>query len=131
MDYKSLRIRNVKSDLRRKGEHLVAFQFKCLGSTRGVLHNVYVVMENKDGGEYVPSPCSYCSCEDGAFFCSHVLCLLYFMHLVQGTELLQDEFEAVLPENPAITQACPVLIQNIVGGQGKAPKRPGRQEEEG
>lgn len=114
IDYKSLRIRNVKSDLRKKGEHLVAIEFKCLGSTRKILHNVYVVMENKDDGEYVSAPCSYCSCEDGAFFCSHMLCLLFFAHLVQASELSQDEFEDVLPENPAITQACPVLIQNII-----------------
>ena len=114
IDCKSIKVRNVKSDLRAAGEHLLAMQFKCLGSSRGLLHNVYVVMENKDDGEYVPSPCSYCSCEDGAFFCSHMLCFLFFAHLVQSTELSKEEFEAALPENPAMTQACPVLIQNII-----------------
>mmetsp|Transcript_2100 Transcript_2100/g.3218 ORF Transcript_2100/g.3218 Transcript_2100/m.3218 type:complete len:677 (-) Transcript_2100:130-2160(-) len=114
IDLKSIKVRNVKSDLRTAGEHLLAIQFNCLGSSRGVLHNVYVVMENKDDGEYVRSPCSYCSCEDGAFFCSHVLCFLFFARLVQGTELSKEEFESVFPENPAITQACPVLIQNII-----------------
>lgn len=114
IDFKSIKVRNVKSDLRAAGEHLLAIQFMCLGSSRGLLHNVYVVMENKDDGEYVPSPCSCCSCEDGAFFCSHMLCFLFFARLVQSTELSKEEFEAALPENPEVTQACPVLIQNII-----------------
>jgi hypothetical protein len=33
-------------------------------------HSIYMVFENKRGGEYVASPCSFCSCESGAlFFC--------------------------------------------------------------
>lgn len=126
-------MRNVKSDLRASGEHLLAMQFKCLGSSRGLLHNVYVVFENKDDGEYVPSPCSYCSCEDGAFFCSHMLCFLFFAHLVQSTELPKEEFEAALPENPEVIQACPVLIQNIIAmdkiNRQKGQKKRKRQAE--
>lgn len=114
VDASSIRIRNVKSDLRQPGESLIAVKFQCLSSERGILHNVYVVFENKNGGEYVPTPCSYCGCENGAFFCSHMLCLLFFLRLVQTTTLSQSEYEEILPEDPKITQSSITLIANII-----------------
>ena len=113
IDKSSIKVRNVKSDLRAPGEHLVAVQFKCLSSERGILHNVYVVFENKPDGEFVSAPCSCCSCEDGAFFCSHMLCFLWKMRLVQKVKMSQDEFEDCLPENPQVVQAVPMLIENV------------------
>lgn len=108
-------VKNVKSEMR-KGVNLVAFKFQCLSSVRNVLHNVYVVFENREdgSGEFVPSPCSYCGCENGAFFCSHMVCFLYIVRLVQRTTLSQEDFEKTYPEDRRIVQSYPCLIENIM-----------------
>ncbi|KAL9188999.1 hypothetical protein ACHAXT_011489 [Thalassiosira profunda] len=111
---KSIKARNVQSDLR-EGKHLVAFVFECLSSERKLVHNVYVVFENGEDGEYVPAPCSYCGCENGAFFCSHMLCFLYLASIVQRGDLSQTEFEEVMPVDRRTLFNIPCLIENIIG----------------
>ena len=57
---------------------------------------------------------------------------------MQATELSKEEFEATLPENPAVTQACPVLVQNIIAmdkinrqkGQNKRKRKADRESVE-
>ena len=64
IDLSTTSVRNVKSKLE-PDKQLIVFKFKCLSKERGIVHTVYMVFENKEGGEYIPSPCSYCTCENG------------------------------------------------------------------
>lgn len=111
----TIKARNVKSDLR-PGKNLIAFMFQCLSSERPIVHNVYMVFENSTSGEYVPSPCSYCGCENGAFFCSHMLAFLYVVSIIQvpSSDLSQEELEKVWPVDRRLVQNVPCLIENIL-----------------
>lgn len=106
----TIKVKNVQSK-ERPGKHLVAFTFQCLSSHRSVVHNVYVVFENNSEGEYVPSPLTYCGCENGAFFCSHMLVFLYLVRCVQRNDLSQDEMLKILPEYKKIALNRPCLIE--------------------
>ena len=96
--------------------NLVAFMFQCLSSERSVVHNVYMVFENKPDGEFIESPCSYCGCENGAFFCSHMLAFFYVARGIQvpNRDMSQEEFEEMMPEDRRITQTEPCLLENIM-----------------
>lgn len=98
----------------RPGVNLVAFMFQCLSSSRNVIHNVYMVFENKNDGEFVASPCSFCGCENGAFFCSHMLCFLYIVRCIQRKDMNQEDFEKTYPEDRRIVQSYPCLLENIM-----------------
>lgn len=80
------------------------------------MHNVYMVFENKEDGEYVPTPGSFCGCENGAFFCSHMLCFLYIARIIQVTakDMSQEEIEEVMPEDRRVVQNEPCPIENIL-----------------
>ena len=110
---RKIKARNVKSAAK-PGMNLIAFMFQCLSSERNVLYILCMVFVNVADGEYVQSPCSYCGCEDGAFFCSHMLCFLYVMRCIQWTTMSQNEFEEVFPEDHKIVQSMPCLIENII-----------------
>lgn len=110
---KSVKVRNVQSDLR-PGKHLLAFVFQCLSAERSVVHNLYIVFENGADGEYVPSPCSYCGCENGAFFCSHMLCFLYVASIIQRSNMTQEEIEKAMPEDRRLSQNIPCLLENLI-----------------
>ena len=106
----SMKVRNVKSNLH-PGKKLVVFKYKCLSKVRNVVHTEYMVFE-KDGS-FIPSPDSYCTCENGAFFCSHMLCFLYLMSCVQvcWLEKTLDDIVHLLPESRQIIQSTPCLIE--------------------
>ena len=107
--------RNAESKVT-PGEQLVAFKFKCLSSERPIVHSVYMVFENKEGGEYVPAPASFCSCENGACFCSHVLCFLHVMLGIQRplANKSQEEIESFMPLDRRVIQGKPCLIENVL-----------------
>ena len=116
IDLSTLSVRNVKSDLE-PDKQLIVFKFKCLSKERGILHTVYMVFENKDGGEYIPSPASYCSCENGALFCSHMLAFLYIMRTIQGVwrDKTRQQIEDVLmPGSRRIVQSLPCPIEMVL-----------------
>lgn len=108
-------IRNVTSELK-PGEKMIATKFKCLSEERSVVHSVYMVFENKDEGDYIPSPTSYCSCENGALFCSHMLCFLYIMRGIQvrWKEKSQEEIAKLMPEDRRLFQSIPCLVENVL-----------------
>lgn len=110
---KSIKVRNVRSGLR-PNTNLLAFGFDCLSSERSIVHRVYMVFENKEGGEYVASPCSFCSCESGAFFCSHMLCFLFYVRIVQRAVWSQEDVESVMPLDRRLMQNSPCLIEHIL-----------------
>lgn len=107
--------RNVQSKLK-PDKKLIAFKFKCLSSERPIVHNVYMVFENDKDGEYVPAPASFCSCENGAYFCSHMLCFLYVMLGIQGpmVDMDQKQIEEFMPLDRRVVQAKPCLIENVL-----------------
>ncbi|KAL9189536.1 hypothetical protein ACHAXT_009211 [Thalassiosira profunda] len=110
----TIKARNVKSEMHR-GKKLVAFMFQCLSKERGkFVHNVYVVFERD--GEFVPSPCSYCGCENGAFFCSHMLAFLYIVRIVQkpGGDMTKEEIEGDYPEDRRLVQNEPCLVEILM-----------------
>ena len=109
---KSIKVRNVQSDMR-SGKKLVAFAFQCLSAERSVVHNLYMVFENSKDGGYVPSPCSYCGCENGAFFCSHMLCFLHHASIIQRCNMTQEEIEKVMPVDRRLSQNIPCLLANL------------------
>lgn len=111
----SMNARNVKSE-HVPGKQLVAFAFKCLSKERNIVHTVYMVFENKEGGDYIPSPCSCCSCENGAFFCSHMLSFLYFMRAVQTSwsNKTQQQIQELMPEDRRITAREPCLLEMVL-----------------
>ena len=112
---KTMKVRNVKSKLAPE-KHLIVFTFKCLSKERAILHTVYMVFENADNGDYIPSPASYCTCENGAFFCSHMLCFLYFMRVVQSQwgDKTQKEIIELMPEDRRITANVPCLLEMVL-----------------
>lgn len=117
-------VRNVKSKMR-PDQELIAINFKCLSKERSITHSVYMVFENKKGGDYVPSPASYCSCEAGAFFDSHMLCFLYVMRGIQTRwrEKTQEEIERLMPEDRRIVSGEPCLIENILAANNMKRQR--------
>ena len=118
IDLSTVSVRNVKSKLE-PNKHLIVFKFKCLSKERGILHTEYMVFENKPGGDYIPSPCSYCTCENGALFCSHMLCFLYIMRLIQKKwrKKTQQEIEALMPPDRRIVQSVPCLVEMVLGAE--------------
>ena len=108
-------IRNVKSELK-PGEELIAIKFKCLSEERSIVHSLYMVFENKPRGDYIPSPASFCTCENGAFFCSHMLCFLYIMRGIQvrWRERKKDDIEKMMPEDRRLLHSIPCLIENVL-----------------
>ena len=108
-------VRNVKSDLE-PDKQLIVFKFKCLSKERGILHTEYMVFENREGGDYIPSPASYCTCENGALFCSHMLCFLYFMRCIQvrWREKTQQQIVELMPEDRRIVSSLPCLLEMVL-----------------
>lgn len=96
------------------GKNLVAFKFHCLSSERPVVHSGYMVFERD--GEYVQSPISFCTCENGAFFCSHMLCFFYVMRAIQVTwrHKSQEEIEHLMPADRRLVQNKPCLLENVM-----------------
>lgn len=118
IDLSTVSVRNVKSKSE-PNKHLIVFKFKCLSKERSILHTEYMVFENKAGGEYIPSPCSYCTCENGALFCSHMLCFLYIMRLIQKKwkKKTQQEIEKLMPPDRRIVQSLPCLVEMVLGAE--------------
>jgi len=90
----------------------VLMRCEALSSKRSVIHTVHAVFEAKEGGDFMSSPVSTCSCEDGSLFCSHMIAFLLLLGLVQRSDS-QEEFERCYDVSPALTQAEPVLIENL------------------
>ena len=111
----TIKARNIKSNLH-PGKNLIVFKFKCMSKERGLVHTAYMVFENKPGGEYIEAPDSYCTCENGALFCSHMLCFLYLMRCIQVgyKDKTQQEIEKLMPEDRRIVQGTPCLIELIL-----------------
>lgn len=101
-------VRNVKSDLE-LNKRLIVFKFKkCMSKERGILHTKYMVFENKEGGDYITSPASYCTCENGASFCLHLLCFLYVMRCMQVSWRVKrqhHQIEELMPEDRRIVHS--------------------------
>ena len=118
IDLSTVTVRNVKSKLE-PNKDLIVFKFKCLSKERGIVHTEYMVFENKVGGDYIPSPCSYCTCENGALFCSHMLCFLYIMRLIQvkWSMKTQQEIEALMPPDRRIVKSVPCLVEMVLGAE--------------
>lgn len=108
-------IRNVQSKLK-PGKKLIAIKFKCLSKERKIVHTVYMVFEDEGTKEYIPSPASYCTCENGAFFCSHMLCFLYIMSNIQvpWKSYSQEEIKEFNPDSRLLLQSKPCLIELIL-----------------
>ena len=85
---------------------------EALSSVRPVIHTIHAVFEDKEDGDFLSSPLSTCSCEDGSLFCSHMIAFLLVLGLVQRSDS-QKEFEKGYPVSPKLTQAEPVLIENL------------------
>ena len=118
IDLSTVSVRNVKSKSE-PDKKLIVFKFKCLSKERGIVHTEYMVFENKEGGEYIPSPASYCTCENGALFCSHMLCFLYIMRLIQvkWRQKTQQQIEELMPEDRRVVQSLPCLIEIVLGAE--------------
>lgn len=72
LDLATLEAMNVSKYLV-EGTQLIAIRCNCLSSERSVVHKVYAVFQDKMNGDYIHSPCSVCSCNDGMFFV-HMKC---------------------------------------------------------
>ena len=106
----SIRCCNVTSKI--DNSPCVLMRCEALSSVRSVIHTVHAVFEDKESGDFLSSPLSTCSCEDGSLFCSHMIAFLLLLGLVQRSES-QMEFEREYPVSPELTQAEPVLIENL------------------
>ena len=65
---------NVKCSI--TGKSCVLMRCEALSSKRSVIHTIHAVFENTENGDFMPSPLSTCSCEDGSLFCSHMVAFL-------------------------------------------------------
>jgi len=110
----SICVWNVKSDIREPEKKNAAVKFKRFSLERSLLHSVCIVFENKGGDEFIPALCSYCGCKNCAFFCSHMLCFLFYVRIMKNAQLSQDICENKFCEDLRITQAIPVLIENTI-----------------
>lgn len=115
IDLSTISVRNVKSKLE-PDKQLIVFKFKCLSKERGIVHTEYMVFENKVGGEYIQSPCSYCTCENGVLFCSHMLCFLYNMGGIQKcwNTKTQQQIHDDMPSDRRGIQNIPCPVEMVL-----------------
>lgn len=115
IDLSTISVRNVKSKLE-PDKKMIVFKFKCLSKERGIVHTGYMVFENKEGGEYIQSPCSYCTCENGVLFCSHMICFLYIMGGIQKcwNRKTRQQIQDTMPDNRRVIQSLPCLIEMVL-----------------
>jgi len=111
----SLVARNVKSNLV-PGKELIMFKAPCMSKERAIVHTLYMVFENEVNGDYIPSPASYCTCENGALFCSHMLCFHYVMRVFQTRwkSKTQDEIEKLMPDDRTLLHTIPCVLELIL-----------------
>ena len=109
---KTIKCMNVKSKI--DGSPCVLVCVECLSSIKTkVIHTVHAVFEDKDGGRFLISPYSTCSCDDGALFCSHMLGFLYLLQLVQD-ESSQEAFECWYVARQELVLATGALLETLV-----------------
>ena len=104
----SIECMNVKSKI--DGQYCILICVECLGSKKTrVIHTVHAVFEDR----FMLSPCSTCSCEGGALFCSHMLGCLYLLGLVQD-EPSQKSFEDWYKARQELLLATGALLETVV-----------------
>lgn len=81
MNPKSIQCLNVTSKI--SCDPCIMFRCDCLSSERSVIHITRAVFKDVEGGDFLLSPHSTCSCEDGALFCSHMLAFLLLVSIIQ------------------------------------------------
>ena len=102
---------NVESKI--DGSKCIMFRVECLGSKKTrLIHMVHAVFEDKQGGVFLLSPYSTCSCDDGALFCSHMLGFLYLLGLIQD-EPSQAAFEKWYKADQELLLAKGALIEAL------------------
>ena len=107
---KSIRCRNVAC--RETGVPCILFTVECLSSKTSVIHTVYAVFEDREGGKFMRD-LSSCSCKKGSLFCSHCIGFLYVVAIIQNTVPSEEEFESTYRASPQVLAAVPMMIENV------------------
>ena len=66
----SIECLNVKSKI--NDNACILLRVECLSSERSIIHTVHAVLEDEPDGDFLLSPLSTCSCEDGSLLLSFV-----------------------------------------------------------
>jgi len=114
----SIRCRNVQC--KETSIPCILCTIECLSSKTSVIHTIYAVFEDKDGGRFMRD-LSSCSCKKGSLFCSHCIGFLYLISIVQccvpavqvSGVSPERNFESNYRVSPQVSAAVPMMIENV------------------
>ena len=101
-----------KVECRETGDPLMMLRVDCLSSKTGVVHKVFHMYEDKEGGKFRLA-LSSCSCKKDNHFCSHSIGLLFIIGILQTEVDTIEEFEKLYTVNPKLVYDELVLIETL------------------